>query len=106
MDAVGQQLNTPDCKSLLSRFVSRNRHFGRPTYNPFEELRINRYFYRGHVTVGERSFTSRSFHPRKKDAEQDAAYEAMKVLCPQMLGERKISSLDFLDFLDFLLLCM
>jgi dsRNA-specific ribonuclease len=81
--------NTPDCKTLLARFCSRNAHLGRPTYTVIEELRMKRVFYRCRVDMASQSFTSRSYHTKKKDAEQDAAFEMVKCLCPQYLSEKE-----------------
>jgi hypothetical protein len=39
--------------------------------------------------MASQSFTSRSYHTKKKDAEQDAAFEMVKCLCPQYLSEKE-----------------
>ena len=85
----GSVESTPDGKTLLARFSSRNSHLGRPLYTLIEELRTNRVFYRCRVDMAGQSFVSRSYHSKKKDAEQDAACEMVKCLCPQYLTEKE-----------------
>lgn len=98
MEAAQVELNTPDCKTLLARFVSRNPRLGRPVYTLTEELRINRVFYRCRVDLAGKSCESQSYHSRKKDGEQDAAYQMVSLLCPQSLSEKERSSWETLEF--------